>query len=159
MTALLSWRVWAALAIAIALAASHYKAWHAGGKSVQADWDAQTLAMTQAALAADIAARAKEADLQTKVKKVSAEYAKQKQVNAGLAKSLDDSLRDFNATLGSVGPKDSSPSTGNHGTGGLERELLGNCAAAIGELAGQADRLEGKVVALQSYVGRVCLAQ
>lgn len=153
--ALLSWRVWAAIALAVVLAGTHYKAYHAGGKAVQTDWDAEKLATTQAALAADIANRAKEVDLQTKVRKVSNDYAKQKQINADLSKSLDDSLRDFNTTLSSVSPKDSTASTGNHGTGGLINELLGSCTSALGQLAGEADRLEGKTVALQAYIKSV----
>ena len=158
MTALLSWRVWAAVALAVILAGTHFKAYHAGGASVQAEWDAEKLATTQAALAADIANRAKEADLQTKVQKVSADYAKQKQVNADLSRSLDDSVRDFNAALNRPGPADSSTPTGDHGTGGLERELLGTCAATLVIMGKAADRLENKVVALQEYAAKVCQA-
>jgi len=43
--------------------------------------------------------------------------------------------------------------------GGLQRELLGQCAGALGAMAQEADRLAGKVVALQAYVQavrRVC---
>ena len=155
MMAFLSWRVWAAVALAVFLAGTHWKAYHAGGKSVQAEWDAQTLALTQAALAAEAANRAKEQVLQTKVQKVSAEYAKQKQVNADLAKSLDDSVRDFNATLNSVSTADSSTPTRDHGTGGLVNQLLGTCSATLAELAGEADRLEGKTLALQNYIKSV----
>ena len=52
---------------------------------------------------------------------------------------------------------DSIAPSGAIGTGGLERELLGQCANALASLAKEADRLESKVVGLQGYVGGVCL--
>lgn len=58
MTALFNWRVWASVALAVALAASHWKAYHLGVNTVQAEWDA-------AQASADSAARAKEQSLQT----------------------------------------------------------------------------------------------
>jgi hypothetical protein len=38
MTALLNWRLWAALALAMALAASHWKAFVLGGNQVRVEW-------------------------------------------------------------------------------------------------------------------------
>ena len=40
---LFNWRIWAAVVIAVALAASHWRAYTNGKKSVQADWDKATL--------------------------------------------------------------------------------------------------------------------
>ena len=57
MTALLSWRVWAVAALVVALAASHWKAYHLGANIVQAEWDT-------AQASADRATRAKEQSLQ-----------------------------------------------------------------------------------------------
>lgn len=57
MTALLSWRVWAVAALVVALAASHWKAYHLGANIVQAEWDA-------AHASADRAERSKEQSLQ-----------------------------------------------------------------------------------------------
>ncbi len=57
MIALLSWRVWAAVAIAAALGASHWKAYHLGAQAVQAAWDT-------AQASADRTARAKEQAMQ-----------------------------------------------------------------------------------------------
>jgi len=155
MMALLSPRVWAAIALCVFLAGTHWKAYHAGGKSVQADWTSEKLEQTRLAAATSEKNRKEEALLQTKVQKVSADYAKQKQINADLSKSLDDSVRDFNTTLGSVSTADSSTSTRDHGTGGLVNQLLGTCSATLAELAGEADRLEGKTVALQNYINSV----
>ena len=62
MIALLSWRVWAGVAIAIALAASHFKAYHAGGVSARAELQLYQLEATQAAAKASEEAREKEAN-------------------------------------------------------------------------------------------------
>lgn len=156
MMALFSWRVWAAVAIAIALAASHYKAWHAGGKSVQADWDAQTLAMTQAALAEDVAARAKEADLQTKVKKVSAEYAKEKAAHAVSIVSSADGLRSLQATIDSATAANST-CTSRIDDLARTRLVVGQCAKALQELADIADTGEARLSGLQDYIRSVGL--
>ncbi len=57
MTALLSWRVWAVAALVVALAASHWKAYHLGANIVQAEWDT-------AQASADESARDKEQAMQ-----------------------------------------------------------------------------------------------
>ncbi len=57
MIALLNWRVWAAVVIAMALGASYWKAYHLGANTVQTAWDA-------AQASADKTARAKEQALQ-----------------------------------------------------------------------------------------------
>lgn len=155
MMALLSWRVWAALAIAIALAASHYKAYHAGGKSVQADWDAQTLAMTHAALAADIAARAKEADLQTKVKKVSADYAKANAARVAADSLSADSLQRLNAALGNQASADTTTTAGADDD--PRSEIIAGCTSQLVILDKAARGLASQTAALQDYTRSVCL--
>jgi hypothetical protein len=50
MTALLNWRVWAAILIAVALAASHWKAYKLGQTGVRAEWDAEKLDTAQQTL-------------------------------------------------------------------------------------------------------------
>lgn len=114
-----------------------------------------------AALKAEQAARAKEQELLTARTKVEAEYAKHKKTaaaDAGAAADELDRLRNELA-ITSAASKDSTPATGDHGTGGLERELLGNCSQTLQGVAREADRLETKVVALQSYVSQVCVSR
>jgi hypothetical protein len=50
MTALLNLRVWAAILIAVALAASHWKAYKLGQTGVRAEWDAEKLDTAQQTL-------------------------------------------------------------------------------------------------------------
>lgn len=60
MALLLNWRVWAAIAIAAALAFSHFTVYKAGKAVVRADFDAYRLAQTQALQKAEDEYRAKE---------------------------------------------------------------------------------------------------
>lgn len=60
MALLLNWRVWVALAIAAALAFSHFTVYKAGKAVVRADFDAYRLAQTQALQKAEAEYRAKE---------------------------------------------------------------------------------------------------
>ena len=50
MTALLNWRVWAAILVAVALAASHWKVYKVGQNEVQAKWTAEKLDTAQQTL-------------------------------------------------------------------------------------------------------------
>ena len=50
MTALLNWRVWAAVLVAVALAASHWKVYKVGQNEVQAKWTAEKLDTAQQTL-------------------------------------------------------------------------------------------------------------
>lgn len=110
-----------------------------------------------AALAASEAARAKEAELQSKVTKVANDYQTEKKRRAADAVSLNDSLRQLQASIDSPTSTSASSPGRVNGTGGLERELLGNCSKALAEMAITADRLEGKVVGLQGYINSVML--
>jgi len=73
---------------------------------------------------------------------------------AAAERATADSLRELQAALNQPDPVTVAAS-GTHGTGGLERELLGQCANSLAAMALTADRLEGKVVGLQGYVNQV----
>ena len=160
MIALLSWRVWAGVAIAIALAASHFKAYHAGGVSARAELQAYQLEATQQAAAASEAARKKETELNLSVERVKANYAKAKRDNLALSGALDDSLRQFQSALGDQTLKNPLASSGTDGAGGHIDNVLRDSASTLAQhlaaVATQADRLEAKVIGLQDYVRLVC---
>lgn len=156
MLALLSHRLWLALGLALLLAASHGFVYKSGRAAVRSAWDKERAEQMAAALVASENARAKEQVLIAKTQKVSADYVKQKKANAVLAASLDDSLQQLQAAIDSPASGGPDRPPGANGVGGLERELLGNCAKTLAELAITADRLEGKVVGLQGYVRQVC---
>jgi len=157
MLALLSPKLWIAAALAALLLATGFTAHRAGRAAVRAEWDSDIAQRTAAALEAERQARAREQELQTKVRKASDAYQAEKTRRAAADRRLDDGLRQFQTILAAPDPASpsSAPSSGNHGTGGLERELLQSCGAALAELGKTADRLEGKVVALQDYIREV----
>ena len=157
---LLNWRLWAAGAILIALAGSHFTAYRSGGASARASLQAYQLEQTQAAAAASEAARAKETVLQTNLAKVQANYAKVKKDNAALTSSLDDSLQQFKTALSDRSLKNPASPSGTNGAGGHVDNVLRDSAATLAEnltaIAIQSDRLEAKVIGLQDYVRLVC---
>lgn len=151
-------RLAAIAVLAVVLAGIGWKLRHggvvAGRAEIQAQWDAETAHRTAAALLESEKARKREQELQTKVGRVDRAYQDQKRINADLAGAAADSLRELQAVLARPG-EPASPAgaaIGAYGTGGLERELLGHCAAALAELGQTADRLESKVVGLQGYI-------
>ena len=150
----LNWRLWAALVVAFFLAGTHWKAYTEGGKSVQAAWDADKAREAAEKIAAIQQARKKEQDLNDKVRKVSNDYQREKAAHDATAVQLNDSLRQFEIANGGAG-KDSTSTAGANGTGGLESELLGNCARTLVLLGKEADRLEAKVLGLQAYISAI----
>lgn len=87
---LFNWRIWAALALAVGLAASHWKAYHAGMSSVRAEWNAATVKAEQEA-------RVIEQQRAEAAQKAQNEHTKQLQIarrDADSARSDFERLRD-----------------------------------------------------------------
>lgn len=156
MMALLSPRIWAAVLVALALAAGGWKAYLMGENTVQTKWNAEKLQTTQAALTADIAARAKEQALQTKVRKVSNDYITEKTRRAADAVVADGKLRDLQADLDSVATSDSS-ATGR--TDDPAITVARQCASSLVLLDEYAQGLAGQTIALQNYASSVCVSK
>ena len=114
---------------------------------------AHKAAIATATAAAERDARTHEQAMADAARKASDAYtANLNRARAGAASALSelDGLR--NAIATSPASPASAASAGTDGAGGPERELLGNCAAALQGMAAQADRLESKVIGLQDYV-------
>lgn len=114
---------------------------------------------TSAALVASEAARAKEKTLQAANLKVDHALQIEKTRRLAAERATADSLRDFQSALDSATHSDPATPGRVNDTGGLERELLGECSNHLAALALTADRLESKVVGLQSYARDVCASQ
>ncbi len=156
---LLNARLLGGMALVAALAFSHMFAYRTGRAVVRAQWDKDIAVRTQAALAAEQAARHREQDLVIARNRSEERYAQEKRKAASSASSANSELgrlRDQLAARNSASPQDSAANARANGAAGLERELLGHCAAALVGLAAEADRLEATVVGLQSYVKDVC---
>ena len=155
MIALLSWRVWAGVALAIFLARTHYKAFHAGGASARADLQAYQLEATTAAAAASEAARKKETELNLSVERVKANYAKVKRDNALLSGALDDSLRKLETTISNIRADDPGASSGTNADPRLD--IIAECSGAVRSLASAVTELSSQVKGLQDFTRSVRL--
>jgi hypothetical protein len=147
-------RLAAVAVVAVFLAGTHYKAYKTGQDAITADWQADIAARTAAALEASEQARKTEQELSAKVKRIDRAYQNQKRATASAVAAAAVGVRDFETILSAPATADSDacPASGNHGTGGIERELLGQCAAALAGMGAEADRLSIKVVTLQEYI-------
>ena len=149
----------------VVLSATHWKAYVVAKDTVMSQWQQEKLQLAQAALEAEQVARKKEQELVVAKEKAEKQYVEEKRKAARAAASASaelDRLRDALATAPADSGEESHcacTGTGVNVATGLERELLGHCAASLVQLAAEADRLETVVVGLQSYVKDVCLAQ
>lgn len=157
--ALLSPRVWIAVALVIALAASHWKAYTSGQQAVQLEWNAATAQATAAALQAEQAARANEQVLQIKVRKVSNDYQVEKTRRAAADQLAADSLRQLQAAIASGGQTRADPAAPAGADGDPRDGIIAECAGALVQVDAAARRLADQTRALQGYATGVCVAQ
>jgi len=140
MWALLSPRLWIALAISAALAFTHFAAYRSGKANIRAQWDAAKVVQQAQAAEATRINHAVESARQTKV--IEAQNAAQTrnrklQADALAARSERDRLRDQIATIRSGLPTNTA--SANASIADTANELLGECGAAYQELAAKAD--------------------
>jgi hypothetical protein len=108
-------------------------------------------------------ARAREQALGSAKQKVEEAYAIEKRKAAVAARSARaelDGLRDELYAIPVPAPNPGANPAAPSRTDGvsIERRLLGNCAAAIVEVAAGADGLAAQLIGLQDYVRNVCIA-
>jgi hypothetical protein len=127
-------------------------AYEHGADQIRAEWDADKAERVEAALEASIANRLKEKSLNLSVERISRDYQKLQADNARIASDLERVQHDFETALNSRCAENPSATGCANGTGGLEQELLRHCAATLVGISKQADRLEAKVVGLQSFI-------
>jgi hypothetical protein len=148
------WLLYAGFVAALCLGA-----WRFEAHIEQKGYDRAQAEYTAAALKASEAARVKEKELQAAVTTVEKRHAETKRRAAADAVAAGNELDLLRSALAdrSTGSQDTAAASRIDGPGGLERDLLGACAANLTNLASEADRLESKVVGLQDYVKNVCL--
>jgi hypothetical protein len=108
-------------------------------------------------------ARAREQALGSAKQKVEEAYAIEKRKAAVAARSARaelDGLRDELYAISIPAPNPGANPAAPSRTDGvsIERRLLGNCAAALVEVAAGADGLAAQLIGLQDYVRNVCIA-
>ncbi len=156
---IMSPRVWIAVALVIALAASHWKVYTNGKAAVQLEWDAATAQATAAALAAEQAARAKEQALQTKVRKVANDYQVEKNRRVAADQLAADSLRQLQAALAGGGQPAADPAAPSGADDDPRDRIIAECARALVQMDKAARGLADQTRGLQSYAAGVCVAK
>lgn len=149
--------------VAAAITAAVFAGW--GTWQVQAwRYDSRMAVMQQAHAEslqkAEEFARARERTLAQARQKVEENYAQEKRkaaVAASRARTQLDGLRDELAANDAAQASADPAATCRADAGALERELLGQCAAALFGMASEADRLATQVLGLQGFVRNVCL--
>jgi hypothetical protein len=146
-TTILSPRLWLAMALAGLLAFTHYRAFKGGGAAVQAVWDAEKLAASEAS-------RQREKALTIANQGVDRAYQIDKKRRADIERATTASLRDFNAAVA-----EREYTGASCGADDPYRAIASECAAAIEQLDRYAQSVAGKAKALQGYTREVCLTQ
>jgi hypothetical protein len=154
--ALLSPRLLIALAIAIALAASHFTAYRHGRAAVRAEWDRDKAERTTAALAAEQAARVKEGELRRKVSDVDKELQASKALRVAAEYRTAGSMRRLSEAL-AANPAPGSTSTASGVDGDPRDGIIAQCADAYRRLESAARSVESQVAGLQGYA-KVCVS-
>lgn len=107
------------------------------------------------------AARNQEQALVAARQKVEEAYAIEKRkaaVSARSARAELDGLRDQIYALPTPSPGSNPPAPGRANAASIEKQLLGECAAALVEVAADADFLAAQLLGLQAYAKNVCVA-
>ena len=154
--ALLSPRLWLALALTGLLAFTHYRAFTGGKAAVQSLWDRERAETTAEALKASESARAKEQVLTAANAKVTNDYVLQKKLRAADAVVSAGKLRDLQAAVGNP----SGAETAALGGADDPRDrIIDQCASALVTLDRDVKGLALTATGLQSYTRDVCLSQ
>ena len=154
MFALLSPRLWVALALAAVLAFTHGVAYRAGRGAIQAKWDKEHAEITAAALTASETARLREQALQKSNERIDRDYQTQKTKLAADKRVTDDSLRSLQAAINSPG---NSVAGATSGIISPFATIAGECGRAVVEMDGYAKGLAATARALQNYATEVLM--
>lgn len=150
MLALLNWRVWAALALAGALAFSHLVVYRSGKANIRASWDAAKVIQQQALADAEKAARAKEQSLQLNVTEaVNAARKRETTLKADAARARDerDSLRVDADNFARVLPSLTADAVSRYAA--AANDVLGQCSRRYQGVAEAADGFASDALTLQ----------
>lgn len=147
MAALLNWRVWAGLIVALGLAFSHFTVYRSGKASVRAEWTAEKLAQSEAA-------RNREKAMTIANQGVDRAYQIKERRRAADALVVAGRLRDLESTLAAA-TDTAAPGSSDAPFAGIASE----CARKLVLMDDYASKLAGTASALQGYARSVCVVQ
>ena len=157
MLALLSPRLWLALALAGVLAFTHGMAYKSGKSNVRTQWDRERAEITAAALVASEAARVKEQVLTTANAKITNDYLAQKKLRAADSVVAAGKLRSLETAINRARSADTSANAGTVPDPRLD--IIRECSGVVVRLDDKVKSLAGTLIALQSYTSEVCMKQ
>lgn len=152
MWALLSPRLLIALAIAAALATSHFTAYRSGKATIRAEWQADVAARTAQALEASERARVKEQELSRQVETERGKYAQQLKNTRTVAAAAGVGMRDLQQALAGPAAAASASATARADDASRARIVVGACAREVQGMAALLDEREQQLIALQAYI-------
>jgi hypothetical protein len=152
---LLNWRAVGAFLATLALALLIGQIYKAGQAQGRAELNAYKLAQTQAALAAQEAARAREKTMQLNNQKVTANYESLKTATATAVVALDRDRLQLMSDLAFARAAPVDSGSGLRSAPTTESIILAGCLQRYEEVAGDAQALSNQVRGLQGYVSRV----
>ena len=156
MTLLLNWRVWAAIVLAVALAAGMWKAYVMGENTVRAEWDAVELDRSKAAIRAMDQNLEKERTLKLSQERIQSDLVKERQARVIADGRVADSLVQLRTALAADrGTSEDTATTS--GTDDPRDGIIAECAGAYTEVDKIARRLATEKTALQRYASEVCV--
>ena len=153
--ALLSPRLWIALALLALLAFVNHRAFQGGKANVQVQWDKERAETTVTALKASEAARAKEQFLTTANTKVTNDYIAQKKLRAADSVVAAGKLRNLEAAVNRARSTEASAASGTATDPRLD--IIRECARTVVRLDDTVKSLAGTLTGLQSYTRDVCM--
>lgn len=149
------WRILAAALLSVVLIGTHWRAYDAGKTSALNKYQAHIADIERATRAREhqLTAAKQQAEERYEIEKRNAATA-----NAGARAQLErlrHRLAQRQAPRAATTP---APVTRIDAASPPERQLLGECAQTVVEVAGDADRLAAQLTGLQDYVRNVCAA-
>lgn len=151
MWALLSWRVWAGVAVAVALAGSHWKAYVSGKNTVRSEFNAYVAEEKMLLAAAAETARMRERSINNTLRASYDQYNTLKSIRAADVKSAASGLRDLEATVASSRGTDTTTPSGVDEPSPY-KELFLTCSRTLQSMAEEADGISNRLSGLQDYV-------
>lgn len=157
MFALLSPKLWIALALAGVLAFTHAAVYRSGKAAVRVQWDKERAETTAAALVTSEARRVEKDALTTTNTKVTNDYIAQKNLRTADAIASAGKLRNLQATLDRARSQQAPAVAGTVADPRLD--IIAECSSAIGKLDDKVKSLAGTLTGLQAYTKDVCLSR
>lgn len=151
-------RLAVAAAIALALAASHWKAYRTGQDAITAEWQADIAQRTAQALEASEAARKVEQELSAKVGRIDRAYQNQKRATQHVASAVAVGMQQLETALTTTPAASSCPADTSGIAGADPRPTIAReCARQLGALDEAYGKLADKARALQEVASAVCV--